>query len=230
MIIHIDQDLFSLRYLKQFRQKAIGLYFSGANVAYRRDRISEIGGFDEKLMSGEDIDIGIRLSENGKLFSNPTASVVHTADLSFRKLVDQWWKISSYQILLLSKFADKGIEVFISGNASSAKEYRFRCVYYRTFPFPAFIFLTSFLFMNFFAWCLALSFFCSSSGGLALSGVAFFVASCFYFYKDFAGGPMPILRRCQFLGIRLLINFLLLYVPGVMGIFRGILYINYERT
>jgi len=46
--------------------------FSGNNFAVRRDRLMQVGGYNTKLLTGEDVDISIRMSKVTRLEYDPT--------------------------------------------------------------------------------------------------------------------------------------------------------------
>jgi glycosyltransferase involved in cell wall biosynthesis len=46
--------------------------FSGNNFAVRRDRLIQVGGYDTRLLTGEDVDLSIRMSRITRLEFDPT--------------------------------------------------------------------------------------------------------------------------------------------------------------
>jgi len=61
-----------------------------SSAAIRFDALSELGGFDENLVSGEDVDLSRRVLEKGyKLVLEPSARVKHEHPSSWRALVKQ---------------------------------------------------------------------------------------------------------------------------------------------
>lgn len=68
----------------------------GLCMAYRREALLEIGGFDTRLRTNaEDMDIGYRLTDAGKrLVYNPEAKVFHQRQddhASLRRMMHQWY-------------------------------------------------------------------------------------------------------------------------------------------
>jgi Glycosyltransferase like family 2 len=51
-----------------------------ANLAVRRDALEAVGGFDEEMPAGEDVDLGLRLSRFGEMRYVPDAVVEHHTD------------------------------------------------------------------------------------------------------------------------------------------------------
>lgn len=52
-------------------------WLPSANLIVRRDAFLAIGGFDEALETGEDVDLGYRLGERGRLLNNPQMTATH---------------------------------------------------------------------------------------------------------------------------------------------------------
>ena len=121
MIIRWSQKYFTFRYLPMERKKAVSLFFQGGNVGYRRETFAVAGDFDPMMRACEDVDIGIRFSEHGKLFSQPSARVVHTSNFTFSKIMRQWWLTAIFQVKLMRKFTTGGIEVFSNTNATDVE-------------------------------------------------------------------------------------------------------------
>ena len=91
MIIRWSQKYFTFRYLPMEQRKAVSLFFQGGNVGFRRKTFDVVGHYDPVMNACEDVDIGIRFSEHGKLFSQPSAQVTHTSNFTFKKIIHQWW-------------------------------------------------------------------------------------------------------------------------------------------
>ena len=47
------------------------------NIAYRKESIDKIGGFDERLTYFEDRDLAFRIMKNGEICFNPEMIVYH---------------------------------------------------------------------------------------------------------------------------------------------------------
>ena len=63
-------------------------YFPTANAAFRRTALVEVGGFDERCRTGEDVDVCLRLADSGyDLWYQPSASVIHLHRTSLRQLL-----------------------------------------------------------------------------------------------------------------------------------------------
>jgi len=53
MIIQILSNLIDEGYLKRERYSLISPFFAGANVAFRREALKQVGAYDENCNSGE---------------------------------------------------------------------------------------------------------------------------------------------------------------------------------
>ncbi len=224
MIIPFQAEAYSFRYLPKSRHRALALFFPGANVAFRRSALKPIEFYDEKLHSGEDTDAGIRMVQQGELFSTSSARVVHTANLSLRKLMLQWWRIAVYTVRVIRKHCDPGVEVFVRFGGGLGMDAQSRNVFYRELklPFTAILFLTPFLFLNIFAIVSLMTW----GNPVALSLTA--VAAAIYFRSDFLGTKIPIGKRIVFAALRFVINLMLLYGSLLEGFKHRLLYLNYE--
>ncbi len=89
-------DSYSVRFLgessiadKNVREvQSIG----GGLVAYPRKVLQEVGGYNEKLRIGEDLDLNIRIGDAGyKQFLVPTAVAYHDVPSSLSKLARKWF-------------------------------------------------------------------------------------------------------------------------------------------
>jgi hypothetical protein len=227
MIIYlIDRKIYTFRYLPKIYYKSISFFFAGGNVAYRKKALNE-DFFDNNLLVGEDVDIGIRLSRSGEMFSNPRAKVIHTGRIALGKILRQWFLTAIYQVKILKKYVSGGIEVFIN-TLWEDKEHYFECVYQRKSKWTIIIFLTPFFFVNVFLWVTLIT------GALKLPhlyycSLGLLIISCLlYLRKDFIFKVMPVKYLIVFAFIRLCINSLLLYVSFFIGIRYRILYVNSE--
>ena len=68
------------------------------NAIYRRDALEEVGGFDESLFPGEDLDLDVRLRRRGyRLIYNPAAVVHHYRPASlggFARMMERYGRFS----------------------------------------------------------------------------------------------------------------------------------------
>ena len=227
MIIQLNQKYFSFRYLPNVQHKAISLFFQAGNVGFRRSTIDQHGLFDHELTHCEDVDMGIRVSQHGELFSNPHAEVAHSSNFSLRKILDQWYNRALYQVKLLSKHSDGGIEFFMNVNNSGDENTEFRCLWAKPSKLMAVVFLTPFLLLHGAALLLSLALLTSTLPGTAL--FLFSAALLLYLKPDFSARSIPLHRRFVFALLRLTINAILLYVSFVKGIREGMLFLSFSK-
>ena len=68
------------------------------NAMYRKDALVEVGGFDEVLFPGEDLDLDVRLRQRGyRLMYNPAAVVRHyrpASVLGFARMMERYGRFS----------------------------------------------------------------------------------------------------------------------------------------
>lgn len=75
------------------------------NVMYRKNIFLEIGGFDENLWPGEDVDLDYRLKKRGFIFKyNPSAVVYHYRPQSIRELSRMMFRYGITQGILTKRY------------------------------------------------------------------------------------------------------------------------------
>jgi cellulose synthase/poly-beta-1,6-N-acetylglucosamine synthase-like glycosyltransferase len=100
-IARFSQYEIEQRYEKM--KNATNIDFVGSyNCAYRKSVFTKFGGFDEKMIQGEDPDLSFRISKNHKIVFEPSAYVYHkhVSDLitfSKRKFQRAYWKAFLYK-------------------------------------------------------------------------------------------------------------------------------------
>lgn len=228
MIIQLNQDLYRFGYLPTNQRRAFSLFFQGGNVAFRREAVQRIGGYDPELPIGEDVDIGIRLSAEGELFFNPRAAVVHTSQFSLRKVLSHWWNGARYQVQLFCKHGDTGVEFFLPVGSAHAPHASFRCVYSRVSRFTAVVFLTP-LFVLHVMLLVALGYRLLCGPLTFVLRCVLFAAAIRYFADDLRQPLMPWSRRMLLAPLRLAVNELLFWVSLVEGLRRGILFLSFSK-
>lgn len=227
MIIRWSQKYFTFRYLPMERKKAVSLFFQGGNVGYRRETFSAAGEFDPMMRACEDVDIGIRFSEQGKLFSQPSARVVHTSNFTFSKIMRQWWLTAIHQVKLMRKFTTGGIEVFSNTGATDVEATDHQCWILKPASVTVIVFLSSFLLLNLSLAILLVAVVFGSTSLAIVSGVIAAISSVKYFIADFRRRDLSMGRRLRFCFIRLLVNEMLLVVSFVQGLRDRMIYISH---
>jgi cellulose synthase/poly-beta-1,6-N-acetylglucosamine synthase-like glycosyltransferase len=148
MIIQVLANLKDEGYLDKGRHPTVAPFFAGANVAFRRVAIEEIGGFDPACMTGEDCDLCARLSAADKeLYMRRQAIIAHNNPSTFKRLVEQWYGYGRYHPYVFSKHNDRAVEVYVRLGLPLEGE-RYICLFYRRSPVGIVFFITKFLFMH----------------------------------------------------------------------------------
>ena len=230
MIIRWSQKYFTFRYLPMEQRKAVSLFFQGGNVGFRRKVFDVVGNYDPVMNACEDVDIGIRFSEHGKLFSQPSAQVTHTSNFTFKKIIDQWWLTAKYQVKIMRKISGGGIEIFSNTEVRDPEATDHQCWMTRPLPFTVIVFLSSFLMMNL---SLAVLIPALIFGCWALAIAAFLVFAVFgfrYFRSDFVRTDLSLGRKLRFCFVRLVINEMLLWVSFLQGLRERMIYISHEYS
>jgi GT2 family glycosyltransferase len=101
----------SERYEPTYSDRVIENLYGGkfmtCNIAYKRDTIEEIGGFDERYTYFEDRDIALRAMKRGKICFNSKMLVYHRKNtLTPMQFVKQAWRTGN-RVLLYKKFGER---------------------------------------------------------------------------------------------------------------------------
>jgi hypothetical protein len=217
-------------YLQKQHEGAIAPFFPTVNMAVRRAALADIGGFDESLVTSEDIDFCIRaLDSRWELFYNPDIRVEHAARPTVRALMKQWFDYGLYHSRLFHKHNQCSVEILLPSPWHETRSFT------AAFFLPAregssgrpkaIVFVTSFAILH-----LALA------GALASGALGFPVASAAatlvaaaaaggYFAQDLATAA-PLAERLRNAGLRYLVN-LAMVGGGLLGGLRdGFLYVD----
>jgi cellulose synthase/poly-beta-1,6-N-acetylglucosamine synthase-like glycosyltransferase len=148
MIIQILSKLKEEGYLDKYRHPTAAPFLAGANVAFRRSALREIGNFDAACKTGEDCDICARLSKAGwDLYLRPEAAVSHKNPSTLRQLIGQWFGYGLYHPYVFAKHNDRAIELYVRLNHPLNGE-RYFCLFYRRSALPIVVFFSSLLLMH----------------------------------------------------------------------------------
>jgi GT2 family glycosyltransferase len=150
MIIQILSNLKEEGYIAKSYHPTVAPFFAGANVAFRRNALKEIGGFDTRCQTGEDCDLCARLSAmNWELYMRRGAKVWHKNPSTLRHLIRQWYGYGRYHPYVFAKHNDRAIEVHRRMRQPINGE-RYACLLYRPFPIAIVVFVTQFLLFHLF--------------------------------------------------------------------------------
>lgn len=167
MIIGLYSDHVDGGYLPKTTHHTTAPFFGTLNLAVRREVINEIGGFDEALALGEDIDLCIRANlTRWRLFSAPEARVQHVNRPTVRGLMKQWAVYGFWHASLYKKHNGRALEVLVH-NPSRGARVRYGMVHFNPDTrFAGLVFLSS-------LWVgIALAVVALGAAGLGLSAVA----------------------------------------------------------
>lgn len=222
MVIRILSNTYKAGYLEKEKESIMAPFFGGGNIAFRREALGEVGGFDPQCITGEEVDICIRIGRTGReLFYEPTAIVKHKNPSTLNGLVQQWVKYGFYHAYVFKKHNLKAIEIF-AYHRNKGGQSRFKCVFSRRSPVRVLIILSHFLLFHLFLLLSVLFFF------LEVPAMAFLWAlfAGLWGIKYFRSGkPVPKKRVLSFAFIRYVLNLSLLVGGVVGGVVRGMLYV-----
>lgn len=174
MIVQILANLQQEGYLDKARHPTIAPFFAGANVAFRRRALEQIGGYDPGCVTGEDCDVCARLLTAGwELYLRRDAVVQHRNPTRIRDLVRRWFGYGRYHPYVFAKHNDRAVECYVRFPAPGGG--RYACLFYRPAPFAVVVFLTNFLFLQLSLLATAL-FWLAGFTGLAWAGAALSLA------------------------------------------------------
>lgn len=149
MIIQILSNLCDEGYLEKGAYSFTSPFFSGANVAFRREVFGQVGLYDESCATGEDHDICLRtVSAGWDLYFQPKALVRHKNKGTVRGFVRRWFNYGFNHPYIFNKHTSRGLQIYRI-NRGSSKGDLYRCIFHkRHFPLHVAIFATSFLAMH----------------------------------------------------------------------------------
>jgi hypothetical protein len=199
-------------------------YFAGMNLAIRRRALDELGGFDPALHTGEDIDLCVRGHDSRwELFFEPDAVVRHRNRDTVGGLWRQWFDYGYYHAALFRKHARNTIEVLVL-NHHPASYTRYTPMWYvEDGPFPAQVFVTSFVVAHALALPALLLLPLWPAGGL-VAGLPAALAFAAYFAEDLTG-RVPWTHRPAFAALRYLTNAAIVSGGLIGGARLGFLYV-----
>jgi len=147
MIIQILANLIEEGYLDKGLHPTIAPFFPGANVAFRRAALEQVGNFDPACRTGEDCDLCARLAATRwELYLKRTGIVYHHNPKTLREVAQQWYSYGRYHPYVFAKHNEPALEVYFHRPAAGPD--RYTCLFWRRFPFRVVVFLTDFLWMH----------------------------------------------------------------------------------
>ena len=224
MIIQILSNLFEEGYLHREDYSLLSGFFAGANVAFRRQALSQVGPYDVNCHSGEDQDMCLRIAHAGwDLYFEPKAIVRHRNKMTLRAFVRRWFDYGLHHPYIFKKHSSKGIRVYQTNRGSRGKSLYSSLINMKS-PFNIHLFLTSFLTMHMLLVLTALlaiigAYIPAIAGGLVTLAIA-----ALYFRWDI--NRKNILQSIVFIFLRYAANLALLLGGFLGGIKLRMLYIS----
>ena len=131
---------FSKGYVSKSKSVVVQPVFAGANLAVRREVLTELGGFDGAMGTREDADLSLRVAGSKWLtFFDERAVVAHRFRATFRQMIRQWFDYGRYHARVLAKHTRPGVEIFApTGTNRGMMSFRL--------PFPLRVFIPLTLF------------------------------------------------------------------------------------
>lgn len=225
MIVQLYSDTYAAGYLPKYAGSSVAPYFGCLNLSIRRSCLDEIGPFDERLRTGEDIDLCLRgIHSRWELYFNPRARVEHWNRTTAAGLARQWFHYGYYHARLFRKHTAGSVEVLLL-NPNPRAHARYFVVFYRErAPVRALVFLTSFAALQASAIVTAILAL-TGPRWLALAALAALVLAALVYLADDVRGAVPLPRRVAFAGLRYLVNASLFWGGLLGGLGEGYLYV-----
>lgn len=185
MLIRIGSHILEQGYQKIKDPRFVSPFFPGMNVAFRKSAITEVGKYNEELITGEDRDISLRLLDsNWKVFFEPKAEIVHKSRETAIGVIKQWYGYSKFQAKLAKLHGCHGLIVMFSyDDKHGAYQSKVLC-WIRKFPFDSVIYLSPFLFAHLFLASYFISLLTNLSALVQLSFQFLTIFSFAYYFKS----------------------------------------------
>jgi GT2 family glycosyltransferase len=214
MIIQTFANLLDEGYLPHETYTALSPFFAGANVAYRKEVLKQVGQYDINCFSGEDQDMCLRIASEGwDLYFEPKAKVNHKNKMSLRALLRKWYDHGFHHAYIFKKYNSGRFSIYrTSRKSNNSSLYKtiidFKC------PFDIHFFITPFLTMHILL-ALVLIFAAVSLNILALVELFLLIIRAFFYFKNDLS-IRNILQGISFVFLRYTIN-LALIIGGFLG-------------
>jgi len=225
MIILILTDFFDEGYLKKNPDSLISIFFSGANVAFRRKVFNDISLYDVNCVAGEDQDISIRITNSAwECYYQPKAVVGHRSRKTIKAFLKQWYGYGLHHPYVFKKHNPKSLMVYLKKKKVKKESLYKRAIYKKPFPLFILIFITPFLIMNIFLILSILSILLGFNILSFVLGLITLGIGIYYFIPDIAiRHPW---RTVKFIFLRYLVNLALLIGSFLGGAKSKMIYIS----
>jgi cellulose synthase/poly-beta-1,6-N-acetylglucosamine synthase-like glycosyltransferase len=215
VIIQVLANLCDEGYLEKEENSLVSLFFSGSNVAFRREVFQQIGFYDTNCATGEDQDISIRINNTEwELYFQPRAIVGHKCRKSAKAFIKQWYRYGLHHPYIFKKFNPKSLAVYRRKRGIKEGVLYRRVLYAKRFPLHALIFISPFLIMNLFLLLTILTLSLGLFTPSIILGSITFVLGIYYFMPDIE--IKHLFRTIRFILLRYMANLALL-IGGLLG-------------
>jgi len=215
MIIQVLANLCDEGYLEKEEDSLISLFFSGANVAFRREVFNQIGLYDTNCHTGEDQDISIRINNTDwELYFQPGAAVEHKCRRTVKAFIKQWYRYGFYHPYLFKKHHSKSLTLYQRKRKTEKGALYKPIIKKNGFPLHAFIYASPFLMMNLLFFLTILTLSLGLNMPAVILGVVSLISAVYYFIPD-VEVRRP-LKTIQFVLLRYMANLALL-IGGLWG-------------
>ena len=224
MIIQILSNLLQEGYLRSGDYTLLSPFFAGANVAFRRNTLDQVGSYDVKCFSGEDQDICLRIARAGwDLYFQPRALVKHKNKMTLRAFVRRWFTYGLHHPYIFKKHDTSGMRIYLTGKRGKGQSI-YHSLLKTRFAFNVHIFLTSFLIMNLLLLLAILLAIFNINIAAIIMGV-FALAIAFYYFRGDIN-RRNITQTVVFIFLRYAANVALLAGGFLGGIKSGMFYVS----
>ncbi len=225
MIIQILSNLFEEGYIDREKYTPLSSFFAGANAAFRRQALSEVGPYDTNCFSGEDQDMCLRVARAGwELYFEPKALVRHKNKMSLRAFIRKWFDYGFHHPYIFKKHAAKGLRVYTASSNKKRRESIYHTLLGIRFPLNAHIFFTPFLTMHLLLLLALLLALLGLFIPAITTGVTGLIVAACYFKADITREKLP--RSVAFIFLRYSANLALLAGGFLGGIRLKMIYIS----
>jgi GT2 family glycosyltransferase len=109
---YISEDYKQTRSDSVMENKFGGLFMT-CNIAYTKEVLESVGGFDERFTYHEDRDLALRVIKHGKIFFNPKMIVYHQKKTFSRNHFLQSGERLRFRVLLYKKYGERPRSLFL---------------------------------------------------------------------------------------------------------------------
>jgi len=231
MIIDITRCRYAPGYMPKAAEGFFNPFFANANVAFRREALEAVGGYDDRCQTGEDVDVSIRLSRAGwELWYEPAAIIQHQERYTFPHLLRQWFGYGWGQPWLYKKHLGKPrLQFYVAGDpVKNPRPYGAKCVLDLPFFCYGLVFLSAYYLFHAALLALIIGMIAHSPITCKIAGAAALASGLYYATIRF-NWRRP-LRSIGMLGLRYAADTAFVAGALVAGVRHGVVLLGATRT